>query len=183
MIFFTADTHFNHRNIIEYCTRGFRTAKEMNNFIIKRWNEKVSPRDTVYHLGDFGLDSQNGKQLAAIREKLNGRIILILGNHDCEISQRKWKDLIKIDEIVTELELPDFYIRHHPPVKYHLSPTICGHVHNLWKINKELNAVNIGVDVRNYYPLSYAEIIEEIAKLTFLPCIWLHFLPNEDESH
>lgn len=50
MIFFTGDTHFNHFNIMKYCKRPFNSVKEMNETIIKRWNEKVKHTDIMYHL-------------------------------------------------------------------------------------------------------------------------------------
>jgi calcineurin-like phosphoesterase family protein len=54
-VFFTSDTHFNHANIISYCSRPFSSADEMNREIIARWNAVVGPEDTVYHLGDFAM--------------------------------------------------------------------------------------------------------------------------------
>ena len=51
-LFFTSDTHFDHKNIIRYCNRPFSSIEEMNNFLIKRWNATVGPDDTVFHLGD-----------------------------------------------------------------------------------------------------------------------------------
>lgn len=50
--YYIADTHFNHKNIIEYCTRPFKDIDEMNEAIINDWNNLVKNEDTVYHLGD-----------------------------------------------------------------------------------------------------------------------------------
>jgi calcineurin-like phosphoesterase family protein len=78
---FISDTHFGHKNIIEYekeC-RPFDTVEEMNDTIISRWNSVVGVRDTVYHLGDFCF----GRSNIEIAGRLNGRKKLIMGNHDC----------------------------------------------------------------------------------------------------
>ena len=47
-VFFTADPHFGHTNIIRYENRPFASAEEMDQELIRRWNETVSPEDTVY---------------------------------------------------------------------------------------------------------------------------------------
>src|SRR3989338_4547577 len=79
-IFITADHHFNHKNIIEYCKRPFKTVEEMNNTMIEKRNKKVGKDDLVIHLGDFALG--NKEKVGEIRKMLNGKIILIKGNHD-----------------------------------------------------------------------------------------------------
>ena len=79
-IYVTSDTHFNHKNIIEYCNRPYSSVEEMNKAIIDNWNSVVKDEDTVYVLGDFCL---GGKE--AIKElcsQLKGHKILIKGNHD-----------------------------------------------------------------------------------------------------
>jgi len=79
-IFITADHHFHHKNIIEYCNRSFKTVEEMDNVTIEKWNKKVGRDDLVIHLGDFALGTK--EQVKETKEKLNGTIILIKGNHD-----------------------------------------------------------------------------------------------------
>lgn len=78
--FIISDTHFGHENVIKYCNRPFANAKEMDEAMIKNWNEVVSNKDTVIHLGDFGLGSK--EYIKSILQRLNGRKILIKGNHD-----------------------------------------------------------------------------------------------------
>ena len=79
-IYFTSDTHFRHRRIIELCNRPFDDVDEMDEVMIVNWTRVVRPDDHVFHLGDFalgGVDEWN-----SILDRLNGKIHLILGNHD-----------------------------------------------------------------------------------------------------
>lgn len=77
---FTSDTHFGHKNILEYekDARPFTTVEEMNETLIDNWNATVSQRDTVYHLGDFAF----GRDNIGIASRLNGIKKLVMGNHD-----------------------------------------------------------------------------------------------------
>lgn len=77
---FISDTHFGHKNILEYekDARPFATIEEMNERIISNWNNTVNVGDVIFHLGDFAF----GKHNISIAERLNGKKKLILGNHD-----------------------------------------------------------------------------------------------------
>lgn len=79
-IWFTADTHFGHENIIKYCNRPFRNAAVMNEELIRRWNATVPEDGIVFHLGDFC--SGGSKEWNEVMYRLHGQIYLILGNHD-----------------------------------------------------------------------------------------------------
>lgn len=79
-VWFTGCTHFGHANIIRLASRPFESVESMDAQLIERWNACVKEGDTVYHLGDFTW--YKGAQAEAVRDKLNGKIILILGNHD-----------------------------------------------------------------------------------------------------
>lgn len=94
-VWFTSDTHFYHENIIRFCNRpywqlegGDRAAAPdrvpdmdwMNTDMVNKWNARVRPHDIVYHLGDFCFGSPT--KWNSILDRLNGRIILIQGNHD-----------------------------------------------------------------------------------------------------
>lgn len=79
-IFFTSDTHFCHTNIIKLCGRPFSDAEEMNEVLIKNWNNTVGPNDIIYHLGDFCF--AGSAEWHSILGRLNGRIYLVIGNHE-----------------------------------------------------------------------------------------------------
>jgi len=170
--FFTSDHHFYHRNIIDYCKRGFATVEEMHEMMIARWNETVGPNDLVYHLGDFGMG--NATKLRAVFERLNGKVVLIRGNHDC-ISKTAFKERVGFVEVYDELEVDGMKLCHLPyygdtqeedrfknkrPILDSNQWLICGHVHDLWRFKGR--QLNVGVDVWGYYPLSLERIREEI---------------------
>lgn len=171
MIFFTSDTHFGHANIIQYCNRPFTDINHMNEMMIEKWNAVVGPGDTVYHLGDFSMGPKDNVNL---RKRLNGKVILIKGNHDR-------KDHVHLaagfDEIHRRLEIEvdkyKLYLAHIPihldpgtrwyPTELKTSPPeyydyfLCGHVHTEWK--RQGKTINVGVDVSNFTPLTLAQLL------------------------
>jgi calcineurin-like phosphoesterase family protein len=80
VIWLTSDTHFGHDRIRQYSARPFTSVADMDARLILNWNVVVKPNDDVYHLGDIFLCRE--ERALAIRKQLNGRIHLILGNHD-----------------------------------------------------------------------------------------------------
>jgi len=79
-IWLISDTHFGHNKDFIWKARGFNSVEEMNNEIIKRWNNVVEPNDIVYHLGDIIMGDLNSG--IEIINQLNGKIRLAIGNHD-----------------------------------------------------------------------------------------------------
>jgi len=79
MIYFTSDTHFGHDNVIGFCNRPFASTEEMNEVMIRNWNERVTGADTVYILGDMFFRCNDAED---ILKRLKGKKRLIVGNHD-----------------------------------------------------------------------------------------------------
>ena len=73
-IFFTSDTHFGHKNILNFCERPFKDTDEMDETIITNWNNKVGKNDIVFHLGDFAFATN--KRWQELQYKLNGKIYM-----------------------------------------------------------------------------------------------------------
>ena len=100
MIWFTSDTHFNHTNILKYepNTRPFATIEEMNETIISNWNKVVGEEDTIYVLGDFFMGLLT--DIEPIFKRLNGKVILIRGNHDTNNRLEYYRNLgIEVKDI------------------------------------------------------------------------------------
>lgn len=94
-IWVISDTHFYHQAIIGYCDRPFKTAEEMNDYMVTMWNETVKDGDKVYHLGDVYMGNNNG-EAEGLLKSLKGQKRLILGNHDSgkdQILQRVFKKI------------------------------------------------------------------------------------------
>ena len=83
---FVSDLHFGHRNVISYCKRPFNSVEEMDVNIIKQWNSQVRSDDVVYFLGDFGISKRKCLDESLVGS-LNGKKIMILGNHDYGFSR------------------------------------------------------------------------------------------------
>ena len=90
MIYFTSDLHFGHSNIMKFhpCFRLFSSVEAMDRALIRLWNSRVNPCDTVYNIGDLSFHKDMQTNIS-IFSKLNGKHVLVLGNHDEAIKKHK----------------------------------------------------------------------------------------------
>lgn len=81
MRYYIADCHFYHAQLNTMMDkRGFSTVEEMNEYMIKQWNSKVKKKDEVVILGDLSLGT--AEETNELLQRLNGRLYMIMGNHD-----------------------------------------------------------------------------------------------------
>jgi len=167
-IFFTSDLHLDHHNIIQYTNRPFKTYKEMNEALIERWNSVVCIQDAIYCLGDLCM-SKDSKRWEYFLNRLNGKIHLILGNHDKQkvinkvIDKFVWvKDYFFLKTQVNN-KTKEIILMHYPMRTWNKSHFgslhLHGHCHNGLK-DPIKNSMDVGVDTNNYYPYSIETIIE-----------------------
>jgi len=178
---FTADQHFFHKNMYkeDFFASGFkrpwRTEAEGRKNIIERHNSLVKKDDWVIHGGDFAMISNSMQdKLRPIIEKLNGRHILVLGNHD-EIKPFKYIDMgftnVSTSYIIELDNRWKICINHDPSIRCIIHKDwifLCGHIHDLFKSIPEKLTVNIGIDVWDYYPIRLGHILDEL-KITKEP--------------
>ena len=88
MIYFTADIHFYHENIINHTKRPFKNADEMNRKIIDNWNNIVKANDEVYILGDVTMKGASNAN--TVLSQLKGKKYLIKGNHDHFVEEKNF---------------------------------------------------------------------------------------------
>jgi len=184
--FFTSDTHFSHKNIIRYCSRPFASVEEMDATMIQRWNEKVKPGDRVFHLGDFCFGQR--EQVLAMTRKLNGHIVLIVGNHD-SIGQPSNYGFAEKHQLLTAKINGTYITMCHYAMRiwersHYDSWHIFGHSHGtLEAIGKSWD---VGVDNNGFAPLEFEEL-KKIMDLQPHNLNWLErlkgFDPKEYEAY
>lgn len=162
MVYFIADMHFDDLNILVYSRQQFKNIKIMNDLIVKNWNEVITDEDIVYILGDIG----NLEYL----EKLNGKKIIITGNHDnADEICRKYPDIKIYDKPIIE----KWMILSHEPMMFLPKEApylnIHGHLHQFdYRCGNSLNwyegnrHFNVSCEKINYTPISLDDIIKLI---------------------
>ena len=168
-IYFTADTHFGHKGIIEYVSRPFADIEIMDNSIIDKWNNTINENDIVFHIGDFSL--LGAKKCGDYLTRLNGTKYLIAGNHDKSIPEKYFAGVyLRLNLLIIDDEIDDgqrITLEHYPMYSWYQSHRgawhLHGHVHGGLQFSPTKNypfptMYDVGVDNNNYYPVSYEEI-------------------------
>ena len=171
-IFFTADEHYYHFNIIKYCKRSFRNIEDMNKKLINMHNSIVSKNSVVIHLGDFSLGGID--ETIDIIESLNGRHIFLQGSHDKwlrgfdRIPESKLfldtlHDILQV--IVSEgpLIVCCHYAMRIWPSSHHGSWHVFGHSHGT--LPPQGKSVDVGVDSHHFMPVSLKQLKDIMEKL------------------
>jgi calcineurin-like phosphoesterase family protein len=180
-IFFTSDLHFGHDGIIQFARRPFSNSIEMDECLIRNWNDTVSENGLVFVLGDIGFAPV--QRIREIFEQLNGKKILIRGNHDCNYTDKLLKTLF--DEIHDLLyirirdELTSRYtyivMSHYPMLDWQSSFRgswqLFGHLHTrnipefgTFKTHLFDKQYDVGVDNNLFRPVSFHELKQIIAR-------------------
>ncbi len=188
MNYYIADLHLFHKNMVDegknMDNRPFATIDEMHHAIGERWNARVTPKDTVYVLGDMSMYAK-GPELVEYVSSLNGHKYLIRGNHD-KISNSDYRALY--EDICAYKEVKDFYygdkkrliLSHYPILmwnhQHHKSIHLYGHVHNTqeegyfqkcvremsWNEDGDMIAINVGcmMPYMSYTPRTLTELLD-----------------------
>lgn len=158
-VFIISDTHFGHENIIRYCNRPFSSVEEMDRVMIENWNKVVGKDDLVIHLGDFCFYRKKTK-VSELVGKLNGKKLLIMGNHDNH-SEQFYRDCGFHTVSRFPILWHSFYLLSHAPLE--LSETtpyfnFYGHVHNDSKYIDTLTSKCVSVERIDYTPMFLTEM-------------------------
>jgi calcineurin-like phosphoesterase family protein len=185
-IFFGSDTHFGHANIIRLCNRPFSNIYEHDETLISNYNKKVSDNDDYYFLGDFAYKCSRFK-VEEILRRLNGKIHVILGNHDKSILDAIESGLL--DDLLDNGKLEIYglksiledrtlsisktlyidnqtiFMSHYQcssyPHAFRNAIHLFGHQH--YEVKSPYRKINVSVDATGFSPISYEEILQRLA--------------------
>lgn len=173
MIWFSSDTHYCHKLLIE--KRGFSSAEEMNSDITRKFNSVIQPNHTLYLLGDLALNVENNLQtIYDLRSGLNvGKIHFVIGNHDNIITKNK--DRLLNDNIFNSIE-------HYNEVKFNKKTIIMSHyAFRIWRNShygswhlyghshgsladlSDSLSFDCGVDTNNMNPYSFEDVADKMS--------------------
>lgn len=177
-IFIVSDLHLGHDKPFIYGARGFENVDDMNEAIIRKWNEIVDEEDDVYILGDLVMGEERNLQLL---RRLNGYFYIVRGNHDSDNRWKFYSWLPNTVEVANSFYFSyddyKFYLSHYPtittradagkPLKKCLV-NLCGHSHTKdpfedWEIGM---IYHCEVDAHNCAPVRIEDIIRDLKQKT-----------------
>lgn len=174
-VFFTSDLHFGHTNL---CL-GLRQMSpiESDRLIIDNWNKVVTKKDLVYVLGDITMENQN--IIPQYIKQLNGRIIIVGGNHDtrecCEIYHQLGIPVLGC------LKYKGFLCTHVPAHPYEVQrehkQLFRGNIHGHIHCNEDTNLgplyYNVNTELHNYTPIAFDDLVADFQQRKLLHYVTL----------
>lgn len=175
-VWIVSDTHFGHEGVCRFThndgvtkIRPWEKAEEMDEEMVSLWNDRVRPKDKVYHLGDVVI---NRKSLSLLN-RLHGDKVLIRGNHDIF----KLNDYVKYFRDIRSYHILDGMVFSHVPVHPESlgrhRANVHGHLHVnhvmrecplCLKVEKDPRYLNVSVEQTNFAPIDLSEVIRRVAE-------------------
>jgi len=160
-IFITADLHLGHNGIREHCNRPWPTIEEHDEGIISNWNADVKRKDMVYIVGDFAWKHHN-KYLA----RLNGKKILIRGNHD-RMNQECLRNFTEVHDLLTKKIDGKIVILCHYCLRvwdrsFYGTWHCYGHSHGRILETGNILRCDVGADVWDYRPVPWEAVKKKL---------------------
>jgi calcineurin-like phosphoesterase family protein len=174
-VFLVSDTHFGHAGVCRFTRadgvtklRPWDSAEEMDEAMVKAWNERVRPNDKVYHLGDVVIN----RKALPILSRLNGDKVLIRGNHDIfkDEDYTKYFRSLRGYHVMNGMILS--HIPVHPDSLGRFGVNIHGHLHanrvmRPLATSGVIDAVdvryhNVCVEMTDFAPILFEDVVKRI---------------------
>ena len=172
MIWLSSDLHFCHNKDFIYERRGFHSIQEMDEAIVRNFNEAVAWDDDLYILGDIMLND-NDKGIRLLRQ-LPGNIHILIGNHDTssrvELYRQEPRIIVEGYATVLKYQKYNFYLCHYPTLTANLDDDksltkrplcLAGHTHST-KLFEPCGSYNVALDAHENYPVAIDQIIYDL---------------------
>ncbi|MCL2767525.1 MAG: metallophosphoesterase family protein [Synergistaceae bacterium] len=182
MKYFLSDLHFYDEGLMKYCDRPFSSVEEMHCKIIDNFRNKVGGNGEIYILGDItGKNSMNLTKINYMQvldqmgiSNSNTPFHLILGNND-KLPAEDYMDMGFVSvKGIDNIQIGEFkaMLTHDPCMVQQVNTlALCGHVHTLfdyvYNVQRNTLAINVGIEVRDYTPVSEDEIIALIKNTNY----------------
>lgn len=177
MIYYIADQHFGHKQVINFDSRPFQDTKEMDQYMIDAHNSVVTDQDDVYFIGDVFYG--NTKEYSWYLKQLNGKKHLIQGNHDGKLlkDNQALSFFESIDKMLFVMDTNVKIVLCHFPLLewngyYRGAYHIHGHIHNqkneaFGVLRNMERALNASASIIGYKPCTFRDLIKynEIYKM------------------
>jgi calcineurin-like phosphoesterase family protein len=173
-VFLVSDTHFGHAGVCRFTDsvtgekiRPWTDPEEMDEEMVKRWNETVRPNDKVYHLGDVVIN----RKALSIMSRLNGDKVLIRGNHDIfrDEEYRQYFRELRAYHVMNGMILSHIPI--HPESLGRFGTNIHGHLHtgrvtmgNGYRSVIDTRYHCVCVEQTDFRPILFEDVIKKIEK-------------------
>ena len=171
-VFLVSDTHFGHAGVCKFTEadgvtkiRPWTDPEEMNEEMVRLWNDTVGPNDKVYHLGDVVIN----RKYLPILDRLNGDKVLIKGNHDIF----KLDDYTKYFRDIRGSHKIGEYILTHIPIHPESLARWCGgnfhgHLHTnrvmhpKWPTKIDPRYFNVSVEQIGFKPILFEDAVAKM---------------------
>lgn len=177
-IYVTSDLHFCHQREFLYQPRGFSNVHDMNEAIVKNFNEVMDWSDDLYILGDVMLnDNDTGIELL---NRLPGQHIYIIpGNHDTTTRLELYKQQPRVHVLgfaeIIKYNGYHFYMSHYPTFTTNFDDdkkfkarifSLSGHTHSkeIWQPACP-SSYNVALDAHNNYPCNIEDILNSFKEV------------------
>ena len=158
-VYITSDLHLGHTNVLKFSNRPHDTVEEMFESLKAQWNAVVTKRDIVWILGDVAWSQQWAMRVG----ELNGRLRLVMGNHDNKMGKGAHKPYESVHGAVRYKGCILTHIPIHPSEFYRWRYNIHGHMHN--NTIDDRRYINVNMDVtKSYVPLAFDDVLERAEK-------------------
>jgi calcineurin-like phosphoesterase family protein len=160
-VFVISDTHFGHRKILDFESehRKFGSIEEHDEELVRRWNDTVGRKDTVYHLGDVLFGSAAFSYLA----RLNGVKHLVAGNHDNYPTERYLQHFNSVSGVATLHGYVMSHVPVHPDQFCRFKGNIHGHLHS--KTLEDPRYINVSAEQTGLAPILLDTVIHQASLL------------------